>query len=86
MIQDYGFGTIYGEETRDMATTYGAMEHFSLPHSGFKIGYPKAHIIRPNGETKTHPVTPDVSIKVPAVRGEQDLMLNELVRMIEEDQ
>ena len=84
MIQDYGFATIYGEETRDMATTYGAMEHFSLPNTQFKVGYPKAHIIRPNGETKTHPVTPDVSIKAPAVRGEQDVMLNELVHLIQE--
>ena len=86
MIQDYGFATIYGEETRDMATTYGAMEHFSLTNSGFKVGYPKAHIIRPNGETKTNPVTPDVSIKVPAVRGEQDVMLNALVQLIEDGQ
>ena len=68
LIQDYGFGTIYGEPTRDMATTFGAMEQFSLPNSGFVIGYPKAHIIRPNGEESSHPVTPDVLIDVPSVR------------------
>ena len=84
MIQDYGFGTIYGEETRDMATTYGAMEHFSLPHSNFKVGYPKAHIIRPNGETRSHPVTPDVVITVPPVRGAEDVMLRETVRRIQQ--
>ncbi|MEL6693855.1 MAG: hypothetical protein AAFQ12_12610, partial [Pseudomonadota bacterium] len=69
-----------------MATTYGAMEHFFLPNSEFKVGYPKAHIIRPNGETKTHPVTPDVSIPVPAVRGEKDVMLGELIRLIQANQ
>ena len=84
MIQDYEFGTIYGEETRDMATTYGAMEHFSLPYSNFKVGYPKAHIIRPNGETSSHPVTPDVSIILPPVRGTEDVMLRDVVQMIQD--
>ena len=82
LIQDYGFGTIYGEQTRDMATTYGAMEHFDLPHSGFKVGYPKAHIIRPNGTLQTHPVSPDISLSVPALRGAKDSALDELVRRI----
>lgn len=85
LIQDYGFGTIYGEPTRDMATTFGAMEQFTLPNSGFIIGYPKAHIIRPNGEEKSHPVTPDVLIDVPSIRGEEDVMLETLVRRIQED-
>ncbi|NQY41298.1 MAG: hypothetical protein HRT80_14495 [Henriciella sp.] len=83
MIQDYDFGTIYGEETRDMATTYGAMEHFSLPYSNFKVGYPKAHIIRPNGETISHPVTPDVSITLPPLRGTEDVMLRDVVQKIQ---
>ena len=82
LIQDYGFGKIYGEETRDMATTYGAMEHFDLPNTGFKVGYPKAHIIRPNGETKANPVTPDIPVFVPAVRGEDDIMLNAVIDLI----
>ncbi|MEO1662178.1 MAG: S41 family peptidase, partial [Pseudomonadota bacterium] len=85
LIQDYGFGTIYGEPTRDMATTYGAMEQFSLPNSGFIVGYPKAHIIRPNGEEKSHPVTPDVLINVPSVRGEDDVMLETLVQRLQEN-
>ena len=83
LIQDYGFGHIYGEQTRDMATTYGAMEHFTLPNSGFKVGYPKAHIIRPNGEVKSHPVSPDTSFNLPAVRGAEDVALNQLVEKIQ---
>lgn len=82
MIQDYGFGTIYGEQTRDMATTYGAMEHFTLPHSGFLVGYPKAHIIRPNGAEHSHPVEPDVALPVPAIRGERDVMLEALLERL----
>ncbi len=82
MIQDYGFGTIYGETTRDMATTFGAMEHFTLPHSGLVVGFPKARIIRPNGETRPHPLTPDVMLDAPAIRGERDVRLDALVAMI----
>ena len=82
LIQDYGFGTVYGEPTRDMSTTYGAMEHFTLPHSGFLVGYPKAHIIRPNGIEESHPVTPDIAIPTPAVRGADDIVIRELLELL----
>jgi hypothetical protein len=82
LIQDYGFGTVYGEPTSDMATTYGAMEHFTLEHSGFTVGYPKAMIIRPNGERAPHPLEPDVRLPVPAVRGAQDVMLEALLERL----
>lgn len=85
MIQDYGFGTVYGEPTRDMATTYGALEHFSLPHSGARVGYPKAHIIRPNGDEKSRPVMPDVELSAPAVRGAEDLVLNQLLQRLRDN-
>ena len=84
LIQDYGFGTIMGEPTTDMATTYGAMEHFTLPYSEFLVGYPKALIIRPNGERETHPLTPDVFLPAPAIRSEQDMMLNAAIAYIQE--
>ena len=82
IIQDYGFGLIYGEATRDMATTYGAMEHFTLPNSGFLVGYPKALIIRPNGETRPHPLTPDVLLPAPSVRGPENVRLEALTERI----
>jgi hypothetical protein len=44
-----------GEQTGDMATTYGAMERFSLPESGIVVTYPKALIIRQNGVEKVTP-------------------------------
>lgn len=62
LIQDYGFGTVIGEPTTDMATTCAAMETFTLPHSGFEVAFPKAHIIRPSGREDLHPVTPDVEL------------------------
>ena len=84
LIQDYSFGTIYGEPTRDMATTFGAMEHFTLEHSGFVVGYPKARIIRPNGEATPHPLSPDVRLPAPAIRTERDVRLEALVALISE--
>ncbi|WP_300530109.1 S41 family peptidase [Maricaulis sp.] len=79
LIQDYGFGTIVGEVTADMSTTYGAMEYFSLPTTGIRVGYPKAHIIRPNGDDHPHPVTPDLELDLPPLRGEHDAALEQLV-------
>ncbi|WMS85645.1 S41 family peptidase [Pleionea litopenaei] len=62
IAQDYQFATVIGEKTSDLATTYGAMEHFKLTHTGIQVGYPKALIIRPNGEAQPDGVTPDVII------------------------
>ena len=78
LIQDYDFGKIYGEPTRDMSTTYGAMEHFTLPNTGFLVGYPKAHIIRPNGNEESHPVSPDIFLPRDVIRGNEDVMLEAL--------
>lgn len=83
LIQDYGFGIVVGEGTTDMATTFGAMEHFNLPHSGFQIGYPKAHIIRPNGEEALHPVTPDIELGSNDRAVGEDDMLQDLIALIE---
>ncbi len=63
MLQDYGFATLLGEKTADLATTYGAMEKFKLSNSGIEVGYPKALIVRPNGNQVPDGVTPDVEIE-----------------------
>lgn len=60
IVQDYGFGVVVGEETADLATTYGAMEHFTLTNTGLVVGFPKALIIRPNGDENPAGVVPDV--------------------------
>ncbi|MBR9826625.1 MAG: hypothetical protein GYB36_12620 [Alphaproteobacteria bacterium] len=84
IVQDYGFGQVAGEMTTDMATTYGAMETFNLPITGIIAGFPKAHIIRPNGETSVHPVTPDIELAFPPLRGSEDVVLEDLRQRIAE--
>ncbi|QGX39813.1 S41 family peptidase [Permianibacter aggregans] len=75
IAQDYGFATVLGEETADLATTYGAMEQFTLTHSGLVVGYPKAYIIRPSGNTTVRGVQPDWPIKTPIVEAADDPVL-----------
>lgn len=84
MVQDYGFGVILGEKTSDMATTYGAMETFSLPNTGIVVGFPKAHIVRPSGELRTDGVTPDVSIRSPIAPATDDVVLEAALEYLKE--
>jgi hypothetical protein len=77
LVQDYKFGVIVGEPTSDMATTYGAMEQFALDHTGLLVGYPKARIVRPNGDLRSKGVTPDILIRVPTVQSPQDEVLQQ---------
>jgi len=82
LVQDYGFGEVLGEETSDMATTYGAMEQFKLPITGIEVGYPKAHIVRVNGDPHSRGVVPDIAIRTPIVPGERDLVLEKALEII----
>ncbi|HEY0801462.1 MAG TPA: S41 family peptidase [Steroidobacteraceae bacterium] len=77
LVQDYKFGVIVGEPTSDMATTYGAMEQFALDRTGLLVGYPKARIVRPNGDLRSKGVTPDIAIRVPIVQSPQDEVLQQ---------
>lgn len=83
MVQDYRFGTIIGEETADLATTYGAMESFTLPNSRVSVGFPKAYIIRPNGDVTVRGVVPDITIPAPIVLGPGDVVLDAALALIE---
>jgi len=74
-VQDYRFGTVIGEETSDMATTYGALEQFTLPNTHIAVGYPKARIVRPNGDRAARGVVPDIAIAVPVVQTPADEVL-----------
>lgn len=85
LIQDYGFGVIMGEQTADMATTYGAMERFTLPNTGIVVTYPKALIVRPNGNESAHPVSPDIQLPSPRIRGATDVMLEAALKHIQTD-
>ena len=83
IIQDYGFGVVMGEATTDMATTYGAMEHFPLPRTGLVVGYPKALIIRPNGDESSTPLIPDVRLPSPRLGDEGDRVLDAAITHVE---
>ncbi|AKS41871.1 S41 family peptidase [Wenzhouxiangella marina] len=81
IIQDYGFGTILGEPTADLATTLGAMEHFTLRHSGLRVGFPKARIVRPNGDERRLGVQPDQRIATPLIESADDPVLQSALRI-----
>lgn len=83
-VQDYGFATIMGEKTSDLATTYGAMENFKLTHTGINVGFPKAHIIRPSGDKSSDGVTPDIVIDTPLVESESDPVLQQAMKEIKQ--
>lgn len=84
ILQDYGFGTVLGEETADLASTYGAMETFTLPRTGIEVGYPKARILRPNGDPRPRGVVPDIAIPTPLPVGTEDSVLARAVEAIRE--
>jgi hypothetical protein len=82
LVQDYGFGTVLGEATSDMATTFGAMEQFTLPRTGLVVGFPKAHIVRGSGDRRPLGVTPDVAIASPVVQTPDDPVLRQAVAVV----
>lgn len=82
IAQDYGFATVIGEKTGDLATTYAAMESFKLKHTGIEVGYPKAHIIRPNGDLKADGVTPDITFDFMALNLSADAELQRVIAEI----
>jgi C-terminal processing protease CtpA/Prc len=58
-IQDYRFGKLIGEETPDIPSFYGGTHQFKLPNTQWPVTYPKAYIIRPNGDISLKGVIPD---------------------------
>ena len=75
VLQDHGIATLIGEETADLATTYGAVESFTLPHSQAVIEYPKAYMIRPSGDESIRGVVPDIALEPRAIGEAEDTML-----------
>jgi C-terminal processing protease CtpA/Prc len=81
-VQDFGFGTVLGEETADLASTYGALEKFTLPNTGLEVSFPKARILRPNGDTASRGVVPDTAITSPLAGSGRDLVLEQALALI----
>jgi hypothetical protein len=67
-LMDYDFAIyLWVELGAADAFDIGAMEQFALAHTGLLVGYPKARIVRPNGDLRAKGVTPDIVIRVPIV-------------------
>jgi hypothetical protein len=62
-IQDYGFGTIVGEETGDYPSLYASQFQYALPNTGIPVKVSKGYIIRVNGSRKEKGVIPDIAIR-----------------------
>lgn len=77
IVQDFGFGKVLGEETADLASTYGALEKFTLPNTGLEVSFPKARILRPSGSAAARGVVPDIAVPTPLVTGKQDVVLQQ---------
>ena len=66
IIQDNGFGTLVGEETADLPTSYASSAQFTLPVTGLAVTYPKGYFVRPSGDTALQGVRPDIHLPPPA--------------------
>lgn len=81
-IQDYGFGTLVGEETGEYPTLYASQFQFRLPNTGITVNLSKGYSIRVNGSTKAEGVVPDIFIK-DHLLDEQDEILNGLLAQLQ---
>ncbi|HYP15408.1 MAG TPA: S41 family peptidase, partial [Bryobacteraceae bacterium] len=79
LMQDYGFGTLVGEETADLPTTYASISSFTLPRSNLRVTYPRSYFVRPSGDRRVRGVTPDYVVSDDVLTGE-DEVLNAAVR------
>lgn len=80
-IQDYGFGTLVGEETGDYPSLYASQFPFSLPNTGIAVKVSKGYMVRVNGSTAARGVLPDMAIQ-DHLLDEDDEILEGLLRKI----
>ena len=81
-IQDYGFGTLVGEETAEYPTLYASVFRYQLPNTGVSVQVSKGQIVRVNGSTKEQGVVPDIFIK-DHLLDEDDEILNGLLKSLQ---
>lgn len=75
IMKDYGFAQLVGEPTSDVATGYGSVHQFTLPNTGVGVVYPKALIVRPNGNREPKGVSPDVHVSDDRFTEKDEIML-----------
>ncbi len=84
MIQDYSFGTLIGEKTADIPTTYGSVHQFELPNTKIAVTYPKAFMVRPSGDIEFKGTEPDIIVK-PNIFSDKDEILDYAIEYIKKD-
>lgn len=82
IIQDYGFGTLLGEETSDLPTSYASSAQFTLPETGIVVTYPKAYFVRPSGDEALRGVVPNHALEFPVVPAGEDVVLRDALRRV----
>ena len=80
-IQDYGFGTIVGEETGDYPSLYASIFQFPLPNTNIIVNVSKGYMVRVNGSKKEEGVVPEIFIK-DHLLDDQDEILSGLLERI----
>ena len=84
-IQDYGFGTIVGEETGEYPTLYASVFKFQLPETGIEVQVSKGHMVRVNGSVEERGVIPDIFIR-DHLLDEMDEILEGILDLINSEQ
>ncbi|MEG3192768.1 S41 family peptidase [Lysobacter sp. D1-1-M9] len=79
-LQDHQLATVIGQPTGGHANQTGNMEQVHLPNTGLMAYIPARIFVRPNGESGTSPVIPDLIVK-PAV-GDGDPFLGAAVKYL----
>jgi hypothetical protein len=69
MVQDYELGTLIGEETGGVASSFGAWYPFDLPNTRLWVFVSTKRILRPSGVCDGRGVVPDYEVK----QSEKDL-------------
>lgn len=81
VVQDYKFGVLIGEETGDHSSLFASSQTIKLPNTGLIVQYPKAFIVRPNGNKKAKGVIPDFIVN-DDIFSEKDEILDYTLNLI----
>lgn len=73
-IQDYGWGTLVGEETAEFPTLFASQFHYTLPETGLTVKIAKGYIVRVSGSERAQGVEPDIVIQDHMLDAEDEIL------------
>jgi hypothetical protein len=82
-IQDYGWGTIVGEETAEFPNLYASIYNYPLPKTGITVEVSKGKIERISGIDNNKGIIPDIIIK-DHLLDEEDEILEGILKRIKD--